>query len=184
MGKDKISGFENVFGSYGHDKISGTAGANHFQTATGNDTLIGRGGNDFLVADAGADLLNGGKGWDIFVLGDDDQRDILKYNAMNESNANPTIMLMNLDNVIQFQATGPGFDKFDFAAIDARAGTTANETFTFRANGAFRSQGGEIRLEVVDGSTIIYLDNDNDVAAEMVIYVTGATGLTIDNFIL
>jgi Ca2+-binding RTX toxin-like protein len=184
MGQDKITGFENVFGSYGHDMISGTADDNHFQTATGNDTLIGRGGDDFLVADQGRDLLNGGKGWDIFILGDDDQRDVVKYSAMNESNANPTFMLMNLDNVIQFQASGPGFDKFDFAAIDARAGTEANEDFTYRGTGAFRSQGGEIRIEELDGSTVIYLDNDNDVAAEMVNYVTGTVGLTADNFIL
>jgi serralysin len=191
MGQDKIIGFENAFGSYGHDKLSGTAGNNHFQSATGNDTLIGRGGNDFLVADAGRDVLIGGRGHDIMMLGTapsvpglDGQTDIVRYTAMNESNANPTFMLMNLDNVIQFQASGPGFDKFDFAAIDARASTTANEAFAFRGTGAFRSQGGEVRLEEVDGNTIIYLNNDADAAAEMVIYVTGAVGLSVDNFIL
>jgi serralysin len=185
FGKDRLTGIENAAGSYGKDRLSGTGGDNHLEGFAGNDTLVGRGGRDLLNGDAGRDLLIGGTRWDSFLLGDaDGARDIVRYAKMNESGTNDILMESQLDNVIQFQAAGAGYDRFDFAAIDARAGTPKNDSFIFRGTGAFLSAGGEIRLVEKDGDTVIYLDNDADAAAEMVILVTGAIGLTVDNFIL
>jgi Ca2+-binding RTX toxin-like protein len=46
---DVFSGFENVFGTYLNDSLTGDAGDNRFRGYAGNDTIDGGGGNDTIV---------------------------------------------------------------------------------------------------------------------------------------
>ena len=46
--EDRIKNIEDVFGSKGHDFLTGDAKANSFFANVGNDTLRGMGGNDTL----------------------------------------------------------------------------------------------------------------------------------------
>jgi Ca2+-binding RTX toxin-like protein len=61
---DRYVSIEGVLGGAGHDRLSGTNGANLLRGGAGNDTLIGRGGNDQLLGGAGDDVLRGGAGAD------------------------------------------------------------------------------------------------------------------------
>jgi hypothetical protein len=101
-----------------------------------------------------------------------------------ESGTTDVLKEAELDNPIQFQATGAGYARFDLSAIDARAGTHRNDRFNCRAAGPFQSKGGEIRLMEEDDNTVVSLNNEVGAAVEMVILVTGTIGLTVENFIL
>lgn len=57
---DKLSGIENVAGSFFNDALTGDAEANALSGGFGNDTLAGG---------AGADRMSGGVGSDVFVFG-------------------------------------------------------------------------------------------------------------------
>jgi Ca2+-binding RTX toxin-like protein len=61
---DLISGFENVFGSTGSDRLTGNILANRLDGDTGNDTLNGGAGADTLNGGIGSDTLIGGIGGD------------------------------------------------------------------------------------------------------------------------
>jgi Ca2+-binding RTX toxin-like protein len=64
LGRDTLSGIENVNGSAGDDTISGTNTANTLTGNLGNDTLSGLGGADVLLGGGGDDTLFGGLGHD------------------------------------------------------------------------------------------------------------------------
>lgn len=57
---DKLSGIENVVGSFFNDLLTGSAGANSLSGGVGNDTIAGG---------SGADSMSGGPGSDAFVFG-------------------------------------------------------------------------------------------------------------------
>ncbi len=72
-GGDTTTGFENIAGGRGQDKLYGTAADNVIDaggTSAGADLLVGRGGNDTLLAGAGGSELSGGRGDDVLVGGD------------------------------------------------------------------------------------------------------------------
>ena len=73
---DMISGFERVYGSKHHDRLTGDSGPNELQGFGGRDRLYGGGGDDTLrggadidnlTGGAGADLLDGGLGSDHLI---------------------------------------------------------------------------------------------------------------------
>ncbi len=74
FGNDRISGFENSFGSNGADQMYGTSEANKLYGNSGNDLLIGRAGIDELLGNAGKDKLLGGTGADFLDGGDGHDR--------------------------------------------------------------------------------------------------------------
>ncbi|WP_170419562.1 cadherin-like domain-containing protein [Ruegeria atlantica] len=61
---DMLSGFENVTGSLGDDRLVGDAQNNVLVGNSGADELIGGAGNDTLDGGLGADRLDGGDGQD------------------------------------------------------------------------------------------------------------------------
>lgn len=68
---DRLSGFENIAGSYSSDDLTGDAFANILLGGYGSDTLDGAGGNDIIDGGYGFDRLTGGGGADIFRFGFD-----------------------------------------------------------------------------------------------------------------
>ncbi len=74
FGNDRISGFDNSFGSNGADQMYGTSEANKLYGNSGNDLLIGRAGIDELLGNAGKDKLLGGTGADFLDGGDGHDR--------------------------------------------------------------------------------------------------------------
>jgi len=64
-----VSGFENVVGGSGVNKLTGDNNANILVGGRAGDTLSGLGGRDLLIGGLGPDVLNGGTGDDILIDG-------------------------------------------------------------------------------------------------------------------
>lgn len=196
-GMDRFSGFENVTGTAGNDRISGDNGDNilrgtdvgSINTGPDRDVLDGRGGNDTLFGSGGADFYIGGLGQDTIDaldpnsgFGSTTARDTIRFLSIAESGATTA----SADIILNFDKGGLATDdKIDLSAIDSNSATAANETFAFRGTAtAFSSAGGEVRIVVYGANSFVYIDNDADTAVEMIIKVTGVTGLTSADFIL
>ncbi len=185
LGYDTFLNFENIYGTEGNDSFHGNAAENLLQGNGGNDYLRGREGDDFLVGGRGADTLIGDAGADDIYTGDNDasegdgSNDIVKFTHISNSTEE------SFDTVFNFEtfASGGG-DKIDLAAIDANLSIVGDQSFAYRGTGSFISSGGEVRLFVFGSSTYVLVDNDADAAAEMVILLNGASGLTANDFIL
>lgn len=63
---DRLSGIENIQGSYYGDTLIGNTAANQLDGWEGNDTLSGGKGDDTFIGGNGSDLLIGGSGADAF----------------------------------------------------------------------------------------------------------------------
>lgn len=64
-----VSGFENVLGGSGVNKLTGDNNANILIGGRADDTLSGLGGRDLLIGGLGQDVLNGGADDDILIGG-------------------------------------------------------------------------------------------------------------------
>jgi hypothetical protein len=75
-----ISDFENVWGSFQDDVLTGTDQATEIFGFDGDDTINGLAGDDLLVGDQlfdlnydnGADTIDGGEGTDVCLQADDE----------------------------------------------------------------------------------------------------------------
>ncbi|MCY1548055.1 Metalloprotease AprA [compost metagenome] len=114
----------------------------------GNDTLIGGAGRDQLVGGAGADFFN--------------------FGALGEMG------LGALRDVISDFKTSEG-DKLNLSAIDARAGTVANDAFSFIGAAAFSGTDASGQLRFANG--VLYGSTDADAAAEFEISLVGVASL-------
>jgi Ca2+-binding RTX toxin-like protein len=168
-----VTSVENVVGGRSNDDIKGNWANNKLYGGTGNDTLRGDSGNDSLQGDAGKDSLTGGSGADSFI-----------FRAVSESATGAT----TADVITDFAV---GTDKINLSAIDAFAGTSANDTFIWKGTAGFNSTTkGEVRYEKFNNSgtandyTMVWIDNDRDTGVEMAIRLTGLHNLTASDFVL
>ena len=172
-GTDILKNIENASGGSGVDKFHGTTGNNTLRGNNGNDLLYGQGGNDSLQGDAGKDSLTGGSGADSFI-----------FRAVSESATGGT----TADVITDFVR---GTDQINLSAIDAFAGTSANDTFIWKGTAGFNSTTkGEVRYEqfnnagTADDYTMVWIDNDRDAGVEMAIRLTGMHNLTQSDFVM
>jgi Ca2+-binding RTX toxin-like protein len=149
--------FENVLGGSGRDSITGDARANGLDGGVGKETITAGAGDDTLNGGAGGDRLNGETGHDHFV-----------YLALADSG----ITVATRDTITTF---GDGEDEIDVSAIDAKAGVSGNQAFTF--DNTFGK--GDIRATQSGADTLIEFNIDNDAAAETSILLTGFTAINI-----
>ncbi len=187
FGLDAVTNFENISGGEGNDVFYGTSLNNRLYGSGGDDLLFGFGGNDDLRGDEGRDTIIGGAGADFMSVSDvyasAALRDRIVYRSITDSGLTDTTR----DKIGYFDRGGLATDdKIDLSAIDASAVLAGNQAFLFLGtSGAFTSgTGGEVRLQVVGSDTLVHVDNDADVAAEMTFVVQGVTGLTAIDFIL
>jgi Ca2+-binding RTX toxin-like protein len=168
-GNDSYDGHDGL----GTATVDGGAGNDRLTGGLGVDRLNGGDGNDILQAGGGGDQLTGGAGADRFVftaIGD-------SHGYALRSDGEKRLP----DAIADFAA---GSDKIDLGAIDAIAGTGANDAFTFLGGGAFTHHAGEIRFETAGGFTSIYADVNGDGAADMQIVLLTPVALTATDFIL
>ena len=186
FGNDTFSGFDYAMGGGGADTFYGSAKSNYLDGNGGNDTLVGRAGVDTLYGSAGADIMIGGADKDFIGCFDGNgtpaARDIIRYTALTDSGLTSATM----DSIGNFDKGGLATDdKIDLSFLDANAALAGNQAFTFRgAAAAFNQAGGEVRLVTTGGHTYVHIDTDADAASEMIIEVSGVTGLTAADFIL
>jgi Ca2+-binding RTX toxin-like protein len=69
IGKDTLSGIENLIGGSGDDQLTGDDNDNALTGNDGNDTLSGDAGHDVLDGGAGNDILQGDNGDDTLIGG-------------------------------------------------------------------------------------------------------------------
>jgi Ca2+-binding RTX toxin-like protein len=161
---DVLVNVENVVGSSGNDELGGDGGANRLEGSWGDDILDGRGGGDFLVGGGGADVLSGGAGADSFLFFDGD-----------------TGTGSAADAILDF---GCGGDSIDVSALDADAGASGDQGFTFIGDSAFSNAAGELRFAFGADETLIQWDVNGDGAADGEILLTGLVTLAGSDFML
>jgi Ca2+-binding RTX toxin-like protein len=204
FGKDKLLNIENLRGGDGNDKFTGNADKNEFYGNGGNDKLYGRAGDDTLYGDAdndklygstgsdklvageGVDLLQGGSGGDQFDLNELlKQRDTVSYTSVTDSKL---YISQYWDFIRSFDKGGTATDDLiSFKTIDTNKALAGDQAFVFLGSGKFTAGSAwQIRLKIletgVNDSTIIQIDTDSDIAAEMEIVVSGVTGLRAHDF--
>lgn len=153
VGIDRLSAIEDATGSDHDDQLTGSTGAN---------ALDGGAGNDVLTGGAGKDLLRGGDGADVF-----------RFVSLRDSG------LGTLHDVIADFASG---DHIDLSLIDAKAGFTRNDAFTWLGGNSPTLANANGALWFKDG--VLYASTDADVAPEFEVALTGVTSLGADDVVL
>jgi Ca2+-binding RTX toxin-like protein len=150
----------------GNDRLYGEAGNDTLEGGSGNDLLDGGLNNDRLIGGLGKDTFTGGKGRDVFVF-DDRETGSSKAKA---------------DYITDFE--GRDRDRIDLKLIDANTKKRGDQKFSFIGDDKSFSKAGEVRFEKTKKYTYIYLNTDNDKAAEAVIKLKGSIELSKSWFVL
>jgi serralysin len=151
---------ENAIGGAGNDVISGNSASNRLQ---------GGGGDDWLNGLAGTDRAEGGAGADVFVFSAAGHS--LGYRLRSDGAKGTPDALLDFTS---------GVDRIDLSAIDAIAGTVADDAFAFIGTAAFTNQAGQLRFEAADGLVHIFGDVDGNGVADLHIIASGPQVLTGD----
>jgi len=120
------------------------------KTGVGSDILLGNAANNKLDAGAGADSINGGLGNDTLTGGAG--ADVFVFTDLG-----------GRDTIVDFERN---IDKLDLRSLDAVAGGTANEAFSWIGDTAFTGTAGQLRSYVDQGSTYIAGDTNGDGVAD------------------
>ena len=171
------AGNDLLFGDEGQDTIYGGDGDDDLRGGIQTDTLYGESGNDFLRGEDGNDILYGGAGRDVFTGGaGNDQFWFMDgdFAGLTSSTA---------DRITDFVS---GSDRIRLDLVDANIHVAGDQAFQFIGTTAFTGAGtsssGELRYEVVGGSTIISGDTDGDGTADFAIALTGNYALIVGDF--
>ena len=165
---------ENVIGSKGNDTIDGNTAANTIRAGNGEDTVNGGGGRDVIIGGANRDTLTGGGGKDRF-----------DYNAENESGKGVNARDVITDFTVNATSGTAFVDRIDVSTIDAMAGTTGNQAFTFIGDAGFTAE-GQIQAVQSGADTLIQINTEGTGGAEMRIVLANFTASTLEaaDFIL
>ena len=98
-------GIDTVLGNAGNDIIYGGTGPSDPQDGAdllyggvGNDTILGNGGADSIAAATGNDVMYGGAGNDVFLIGNNNGRDIIyDFQGAGQNNGDVLHILSNLN---------------------------------------------------------------------------------------
>ena len=160
---DKFTSIERFNGSSFSDTMvgmSGRRGAVQFNGLGGSDTLTGGAGSDTLAGGAAGDTLTGGLGKDKFV-----------YRQDSESTGNT---VATRDTITDFNANNS--DVLDLEAL-------FSGVLTFVGTGAFTGA-NQVRYVAGGANTIVQINLDADIAADMSILLTGIHTLDVADFVL
>ncbi len=137
---------------FGDTAVTGNKANNQIVANAGDNEIDGGAGNDTLNGGKGQDTLTGGSGSDTF-----------DFDSVKDStSATSADIIMDL---------GAG-DKIDLSTIDAKTSTTTNDKFTFSTvQSTTFASGTEGQVRFV--GSYLYINNDTDTSADMVIEVVG-----------
>jgi hypothetical protein len=158
-----------IIGRNDTDSVDGSDGTDFILGGNATDTIDGGLGSDVIIGGAGnsTDALLGGLGDDVF-----------KYIAVGDSQP----QLTRRDTIGDFEGAGvAGGDKIDLSLIDANDVVTLDQAFTF---GGTTATAFGVWWTTDGTNTTVFVSDDADTTADMVINLTGVTNLTADDFIL
>lgn len=176
-GNDLFSGgdgSDRLFGMADDDVLNGGNDNDYLYGDTGNDVVAGNSGDDVLYGEDGDDDLTGGSGIDL--LGGGIGADDFIFAGGDSGSTFETA-----DRIIDFSSAQG--DRIDLSAIDAIAGG-GDDAFSFTGDTAFGNVAGQLRAEVVGGSTYVMGDVDGDGIADFVIKLDGSVPLSGSDFLL
>ncbi|GLK75903.1 hypothetical protein GCM10008171_11570 [Methylopila jiangsuensis] len=134
---------------------------------TGNEldnAIFGNAGANRLTGGLGSDALTGAGGADVFIW-----HDLAEFGGWDG------------DEIADFNRVQK--DKIDISGLDAIAGTTRNDAFSFIAQTAF-TKAGQIRFESLGDGLRVELNVDSDLSADASFILRGATTLAGADFLL
>jgi Ca2+-binding RTX toxin-like protein len=167
----------NAAGAGNNDWMFGEDGDDALYGLEGNDQIYGGQGRDILVGGVGSDTLSGDLGSDWIALGlnaagtaGDGAVDIVLFGSRWDT-WDPN--RAGMDAIVQFET---GIDRIDLSAVDANTLVAGDQAFTIGALTA--GQAGRLQILSPTGATwtALLADVDGDGAADMTIFVYGATG--------
>lgn len=147
-----------LIGNAGPNRLDGGGGNDRLEGGAGDDRLIGGDGDDRLIGGDGKDMLEGGAGADTFAF--------LAVIESREYVLRSDGRKFAPDPIVDFTS---GTDQIDLSAIDAIAGTAANDAFTFIGTGAFTGQAGQLRCDLIGDWMHIFADIDGNSSADLTI---------------
>jgi Ca2+-binding RTX toxin-like protein len=155
-GNDSLSGGDGddyVYLGAGNDTGLGGEGADYITGGAGNDSLAGGGGRDTIQAESGADTMSGGGDGDVFAF------------------VNGDLGTTVTDHIVDFSSAQG--DKLAMSGIDANTNLAGDQAFTFIGTSGFHKLAGELRFEVVGGSTCLMADTNGDGVADLKLWLDG-----------
>lgn len=164
------AGADVIYGDDGNDKLHGDAGADQLWGGVGSDILMGGEGNDLLNGGTGNDVLEGGAGDDKLWGGAGN--DIFRFR-------DDSVFAHDHDEIMDFAR---GVDLIDLSAIDAKAGTSANDGFTYIGSQSFHHVAGELQVKVFGDGMKVAGDVNGDGIEDFSIIVHGVTNLSLSDF--
>jgi Ca2+-binding RTX toxin-like protein len=145
----------------------------------GSVRVLGGAGEDILRTGAGADILAGGKGFD--VLDGGAGADTYLFTSVEDA-PKDSVLADKVD-----LRTGDG-DRIDLSMIDAIAGTSANDAFTFIGEAELSNVAGQLRAyrpsPSIANSWTIFADVDGDGEADLWISALSDVPITAADFVL
>jgi Ca2+-binding RTX toxin-like protein len=172
LGSDVLrggSGDDVLFGDVYSDR-SHEISVNPNDTVTGyEDVLLGGNGNDTLIGGYAADLLDGGAGADVFSIRNPNESTLAAPDVIVNFNG-AVVAAEALKGLASYATAGAEGDRIDLSEIDAIAGATANDAFTFIGTAAF-SAAGQLRYQASGAVTLIEGDVNGDRTADFRIQV-------------
>ncbi len=150
-----------------NDFLAGNDGANKLDGGDGKDTLSGGLGADNIIGGLGIDLLSGGGGADTFRFAAGDLDLSISY--------------ATAERITDFNHAES--DRINLSAIDAVAGG-ADNAFAFIGSAAFSGVAGQLRAQVINGSTFVSGDTNGDSVADFYLKLDGAPVLVAGDFVL
>ena len=176
-GEDTLVGGEGsdrAFGGGDNDSLSGGNGDDYLYGGSGNDGLSGQAGADTLYGEDGSDNISGGAGVD-YLFGGSGADNFLFDIGDTGSTFGTADWIFDFD--------GSAGDRINLAFVDAIDGG-GDDSFTFIGDSAFSNVAGQLRAEVIGGSTYVMGDINGDGVADLIIRVDTPAPLTGSDFIL
>jgi Ca2+-binding RTX toxin-like protein len=172
LGSDVLRGgngddvmFGDVYSDRSHE-ISVNAGDT---TTTYEDVLLGGNGSDTLIGGYGADLMDGGAGADVFSIRNLTESTLAAPDVILNFNG-AVVAAEALQGLASYATIGAEGDRIDVSEIDAIAGTTDNDAFTFIGTAGF-SAAGQLRYQASGAVTLIEGDVNGDGTADFRVQV-------------